>query len=623
VDPAQLATVKSHLKYRFARAMASAATTGATLASFVRYERDIETLNRYYRSFDRVEPKDVVAVANSVFADTNRTVVSVSNQDKLEGADGFRAIDAEVAKTGTRPAPAAPAAKAEPPKKKTAAEQFAERDSVTNDLSAAKWAAEQARVSVYLVEQRSNSPLIDVSMLIKAGATYDPPGKKGLAQLTASMLSDGGSESMSYEQIQKALFPLAAGLESQVDKDMVRLHALVHRDNLAAFWAVASEQIVKPAFTEADFKRLKQQQLNDLKVGLRSNNDEEFAKEALYERIYGPEHPYGSVTLGHVKDLESITLGDVKAFYKKWYLRNRVHIGLAGGYDDAFLERVMSTLGLLAVERTGTQEVPAPVAAVQAKRRALVIEKESPSVAVSFGVPLDLKRGDKDWPALWLARAWLGEHRSSKARLFQRIREERGMNYGDYAYIEYFPRGMFAMQPEPNYTRRNDIFQVWIRPLRNNNDALFATRVAMYEVQRIVDKGMTAAEFESTREYLKKYVAVLTAHQSKALGYALDSVLYKTPPFVEYVRESLDQLSLEDVNAAIKKHFKLDGAEFVFVGKDAKGLADMLAKDAPSPITYNAPKPDELMAEDKVIAKLPFKLAKDRIKVTPASEMFE
>jgi len=151
-----------------------------------------------------------------------------------------------------------------------------------------------------------------------------------------------------------------------------------------------------------------QQQLNDLKVGLRSNNDEEFAKEALYERIYGPEHPYGSVTLGHVKDLESITLADVKAFYKKWYLRNRVHVGLAGGYDDAFLERVMSTLGLLSVERSGTQEVPAPVAAVQAKRRALVIEKESPSVAVSFGVPLDLKRGDKDWPALWLVRAWLG-----------------------------------------------------------------------------------------------------------------------------------------------------------------------------------------------------------------------
>ena len=76
-------------------------------------------------------------------------------------------------------------------------------------------------------------------------------------------------------------------------------------------------------------------------------------------------------------------------------------------------------------------------------------------------------------------------------------------------------------------------------------------------------------------------------------------------------------------SAAIKKHFKLDGAEFVFVGKDAKGLADMLAKDAPSPITYNAPKPDALVAEDKVIAKLPFKLGKDRIKVTPASEMFE
>src|SRR3546814_9933605 len=37
---------------------------------------------------------------------------------------------------------------------------------------------------------------------------------------------------------------------------------------------------------------------------------------------------------------------------------------------------------------------------------------------------------------LWLAKTWLGEHRSSSSHLYQRIREERGMNYGDYAYVE-------------------------------------------------------------------------------------------------------------------------------------------------------------------------------------------
>ena len=66
---------------------------------------------------------------------------------------------------------------------------------------------------------------------------------------------------------------------------------------------------------------------------------------------------------------------------------------------------------------------------------------------MSFGFPVDLKRGDPDWLALWLARSYIGEHRSENSHLYQRIREERGMNYGDYAYIEYFPGAMFSMQP--------------------------------------------------------------------------------------------------------------------------------------------------------------------------------
>jgi len=54
------------------------------------------------------------------------------------------------------------------------------------------------------------------------------------------------------------------------------------------------------------FERLKRQQINAIRVGLRSNNDEEFAKEALYERVYGKSHPYGTLTLGHAKNAATL-----------------------------------------------------------------------------------------------------------------------------------------------------------------------------------------------------------------------------------------------------------------------------------------------------------------------------
>jgi len=97
--------------------------------------------------------------------------------------------------------------------------------------------------------------------------------------------------------------------------------------------------------------------------------------------------------------------------------------------------------------------------------QALLVEKNTRSVAISLGAPLDVKRGDPDFAALLVAQSYFGQHRASGGRLFDRMREVRGLNYGDYFYIEYFPRGMFRFDPEPNLARDQQIFQIWIRPV--------------------------------------------------------------------------------------------------------------------------------------------------------------
>jgi zinc protease len=68
-------------------------------------------------------------------------------------------------------------------------------------------------------------------------------------------------------------------------------------------------------------------------------------------------------------------------------------------------------------------------------------------------------------PRCLLVSSYLGQHRMSSGVLYDRLREKRGLNYGDYAYIEYFPRGMFLMEPQANLARHQQIFQVWIRPV--------------------------------------------------------------------------------------------------------------------------------------------------------------
>ena len=106
-----------------------------------------------------------------------------------------------------------------------------------------------------------------------------------------------------------------------------------------------------------------------------------------------------------------------------------------------------------------------------------ILEKDTRATAISFGFPTAVTRSHPDFPALSVARAALGEHRMTTGRLFQRIREVRGMNYGDYAYLEAFPGGMFTFFPSPNLARQAQIFEIWIRPVVPAN-----AHIVRYEV---------------------------------------------------------------------------------------------------------------------------------------------
>jgi zinc protease len=194
------------------------------------------------------------------------------------------------------------------------------------------------------------------------------------------------------------------------------------------------------------------------------------------------------------------------------------------------------------------------------------------------------------------------------------------MNYGDYAYIEYFPRGMFLTEPEPNVGRRQQIFQIWIRPVEPPN-GMYALRIALYELDKLVKQGMSQADFDSTREFLSKFVNLLTQTQSDQLGYALDSQFYGTPEFTAYLKNSLARLTLAQVNEAIKKHLRSTDLDVVMITKDAQGMKKAIQSGTPSQAHYVSKPPAEILEEDQVIGR--YKLDVGSVEVVPADTIFE
>ncbi len=573
----RLAEIKANLRYSFAHGMDNSEAIAAALAGYVARNRDPETVNRVYGLYETVTAEGIKEKANQYFIDKGLVVVTVSKEALPQVASVTGSIDAIVA------------------------------------------ADRQAPMKIASVLQQNSSPIINFRVLFKVGAANDPVGKQGLAQLTASMITNAGSKSMKYAEIQKALYPMAANFANQVDKEMTVFEGTTHIDNLNAFYEIVSQQLLTPAWDESDFTRVKSNLVNQIKVNLRENNEEELGKEVLYEEIYAG-HPYGHLNLGHVKAVEALTLADLKAFYAANYTRTNLVLGMAGNFPDEFLSRVNRNMSQLPQGHSVEARLPKPEKIDGLE--AVIIQKETRANAVSFGFPIEVTRAHPDFAALWLARSYLGEHRSSNSHLYQRIREIRGMNYGDYSYIEYFPRGMFQFHPDANLARQQQIFQIWIRPVETVENAHFATRVAMFELNKLVDEGISEEDFNATRNYLLKFANILTKTQDRQLGYALDSDYYSQGEFTKTMAENLKKLSVKDVNRVIKKYLQGKNVKFVFITKDSEDLKNRLVNNTTSSLSYQSEKPAELLEEDKVIQDYKLNFTAEKVKIVPVEEVF-
>ena len=489
-------------------------------------------------------------------------------------------------------------------------------------------------------------PTISFSLSFGVGSQDDPPGKEGLAYVTGKMLDDASTENRPYEAILEALYPIASSYGVRVDREVTTLTGRTHRDNIDLFFELYSDAYLRPAFDPDDFQRIESDAINYLENQLRFSSDEELGKAALYEFVFTGT-TYAHPTIGTVEGLQSITLDDVRQFYRRHYRQGNATPGLGGGFGDALGQRFEASLSglpqvmpgvVIAADSPGgademANQAQTPAAGMAdpaidppalAGREVLLVAKPGADASISFGFPIDLSRGERDFYALWLANSWLGEHRNQSSHLFEVIREIRGLNYGDYSYIEAFPDGGSLTMPPVNVPRRHRLFEVWIRTLPNHQ-AHFALRAAIRELEDLVDNGLTQEAFDLTRSFLTKYILHFAVTTSQRLGYAMDDRFYGIGGDGHLARfaQMLHELTLEDVNAAIREHLQYENLKIAIVTGDAEGLRAALSADAASPIEYEQEMPEDVLAEDEEISTLPLGIGEDRIYTVPVEGMFQ
>jgi zinc protease len=216
------------------------------------------------------------------------------------------------------------------------------------------------------------------------------------------------------------------------------------------------------------------------------------------------------------------------------------------------------------------------------------------------------------------------------------------MNYGDYSYIEWYENGGANMLPVSGVPRSSNYFSVWIRPVQiakqlkqqypelsevKIGHAHFALRMAFFELGKLVRDGLSRENFEATREFLRSYSKLYVQTPEKQLGFLMDSKFYSRENYISELDDLLANLTLEDVNNAIRKYWQTDNM-FVTIITDkseAEPLAKSLRQNLQSPMSYSnlvrEGLPKEILADDKLVADL--KLNVTSVKILDSKDTFK
>jgi predicted Zn-dependent peptidase len=283
---------------------------------------------------------------------------------------------------------------------------------------------------VWLVESHE-VPLVQVNLLILAGAGDDPQDKFGLGALTAAMLDEGAGTRTALE-IADAIDVLGADLSTggSFDASAVRLNVPVAR--LAEALPIMADVAMRPTFPQGELDRLRQEWLTSL---LQARDDPASVAPMAFSRlVFGSAHRYGTVASGSETSLKSFTTGDLAAFHSTMYgPANATLIAVGDFQADAMVRQLETHFGAWKSAARG-RRTPVPAAPqVPARQISIVDVPRAEQSQIRIGW-VGVARSTPDYFTLQVLNTILGG--SFTSRLNQNLRETHGYSYGASSRFE-------------------------------------------------------------------------------------------------------------------------------------------------------------------------------------------
>lgn len=279
---------------------------------------------------------------------------------------------------------------------------------------------------VTLLVLPKRSAVTTLSVVVREGSASLPPGKSGLAALTARMLTEG-TQLRSSLALAEASESLGSTLDADAGRDESHVDLSTLTGDVTRGLELLAEVVFKPAFRDADFTRVKSEWLD----GLRAERQEpsRLASLAALRTLLGPSA--GAPVSGGIPDVEKLSVADLRSFHSQNYVPAKLAVIAVGDITLTQLEPDVERLFGRAPGATATAGAPTSASVnpeAPAKLKVLIVDRKDSVQSSIFAVQPFPKRSEPGFEAREIMSSLLGGLFTS--RLNSNLREKHAYTYG-------------------------------------------------------------------------------------------------------------------------------------------------------------------------------------------------
>jgi predicted Zn-dependent peptidase len=396
-----------------------------------------------------------------------------------------------------------------------------------------------------------------LGFFVATGSRGESAGEAGLSHFLEHLLFRG-TERYASAEIDQLFDGMGAELNAGTDKESTAVYARMLDQHLPAAFDVMADMVWRPAFNDVDPER----EVVLEEIAMYEDDPQDTVFDVLGEAVFG-SHPLGRPIIGRAPVIRDTPIDVIADFHARGYVPGSVVIAAAGSVDhDQIVELASATLGSRRTIGSAPAPEPAPGAPSPNVR---FVRKDTEQVHVTLG-GLGLQRGDERRFAARVLDAIFGGLSSS--RLFQAVREERGLAYSVYSFA-----GQYA-----------DTGQVGLYVGTRPDNLVEAMQVVNDELERLREEPATEAELERARENVKARV-VLGMESTGARMHRLGGSLLFDLPLLETdeVMDRIDAVTLDDMRELVDDLWAPGALSAAGIGPDEDSFCDAVEPIAKVP----------------------------------------